>query len=38
MSFTEWVESPLYDPDGMKADFRAKWWGTLVTETLVRRE
>jgi hypothetical protein len=38
MTFTEWVESPLYDPDSMKADFRAKWWGALVTETLVRRE
>jgi len=38
MTFTEWVESPLYQPDAMKSDFRAKWWGTLITETLVRRE
>jgi len=32
------VESPLYDPATMKADFRAKWWGTLATERLLRRE
>ena len=38
MTFTQWVESPLYDPDKMKADFRAKWWGTLFTEKLIRRE
>ena len=38
MTFTEWVESPLYDPDAIKADFRAKWWGTMLTEKLVRRE
>jgi protein tyrosine/serine phosphatase len=38
MSFLEWVESPAYDPDGIKADFRAKWWGTLLTEKLIRRE
>jgi hypothetical protein len=38
MSFTEWVESPLYDPARMKSDFRARWWGTLATERLLRRE
>ena len=38
MTFTEWVESPLYDPDAMKSDFRAKWWGTLATERLLKRE
>ena len=38
MTFTEWVESPLYEPDKMKADFRAKWWGTLATERLLKRE
>jgi protein tyrosine/serine phosphatase len=38
MSFLEWVESPLYDPAGMKAHFRANMWGTLVTERLLKRE
>ena len=38
MSFLEWVESPLYDPAGMKADFRANMWGSLVTERLLKRE
>jgi protein tyrosine/serine phosphatase len=38
MSFLEWVESPLYDPAGMKAAFRANMWGTLVTERLLKRE
>ena len=38
MSFTEWVESPMYDPAGMKADFRAGMIGALLTETLLRRE
>ena len=37
-SFVEWVESDAYDPVAMKADFRANWWGTLLTEKLVRRE
>lgn len=38
MSFLEWVESPMYDPAGMKADFRAQMWGSLVTERLLKRE
>ncbi len=38
LSFVEWVESPAYQPDAMKADFRAKWWGTLFTERLLKRE
>ena len=37
-SFTEWVESPAYDPDAIKADFRAQWLGTLLTDKLLRRE
>jgi protein tyrosine/serine phosphatase len=37
-SFVDWVESDAYDPVAMKADFRANWWGTLLTEKLVRRE
>jgi hypothetical protein len=38
MSFLEWVESPMYDPVRMKADFRANMWGSLVTERLLKRE
>ena len=38
LSFLEWVESPSYDPAAIKADFRASWWGTLLTERLIRRE
>jgi len=37
-SFIDWVESEAYDPKAIKADFRANWWGTLLTEKLARRE
>ncbi len=38
ISFIDWVQSPAYDPVALKADFRAAWWGTLLTERLMRRE
>jgi len=38
VSFEDWVKSPAYDPAQIKRDFRAQWWGTLVTEKLLRRE
>jgi protein tyrosine/serine phosphatase len=38
ISFIDWVQSPAYDPDAIKADFKAAWWGTAVTEKLLRRE
>lgn len=38
LSFVDWVASPAYDPVAMKADFRANWWGTLLTDRLLRRE
>ena len=38
LTFLEWILSDAYDPVKMKADFRAQWWGTLVTEKLARRE
>ncbi|MDP3659980.1 protein tyrosine phosphatase [Phenylobacterium sp.] len=38
LSFLEWVESPAYDPAGIKADFRALWWGKLLTDQVLRRE
>lgn len=38
MSFLEWVESPAYDPRAIKAEFKASWWGTLLSDRLLRRE
>lgn len=38
MGFMEWIESDAYDPETMRKDFRANWWGTLLTEKLLRRE
>ncbi len=38
LSFLEWVQSPAYDPVAIQADFRGQWWGTLLTERLLRRE
>ncbi len=38
LSFEAWVASPAYDPAAIKADFRAAWWGTLLTDRLLRRE
>ena len=38
LSFVEWVQSPAYDPVAVKADFKAGWWGTTLTERLLRRE
>jgi len=38
LSYLDWVRSPAYDPKRIKADFQAGWWGTLVTERLLRRE
>ena len=38
MAFLEWVMSPAYDPAGIKADFRANMWGSLLTERLLKRE
>ena len=38
ISFYDWTQSPGYDPTAIKAEFRAAWWGTLLTERLLRRE
>jgi protein tyrosine/serine phosphatase len=38
VSFVDWVQSPAYDPVKIKADFRANWWGALLSERLLRRE
>jgi hypothetical protein len=38
LTFAQWVETDGYDPKRIKADFQAGWWGTLLTERLLRRE
>lgn len=38
ISYLDWVKSDAYDPKEIKADFHAAWWGTLLTEKLLRRE
>ena len=38
LSFLEWVERPDYDPAGIKAYYRDNMWGSLLTESLLRRE
>lgn len=37
-SFLEWVEDPAYDPRAIKREFKASWWGTLLSDRLLRRE
>jgi len=37
-TFVDWVQSDAYDPARLKAEFRANWWGTQLTERLLRRE
>jgi protein tyrosine/serine phosphatase len=38
ISYEDWVSSPAYDHDAIKHEFRAQWWGTLLTHKLLRRE
>ena len=38
IDFLDWVNSEAYDPAGIKADFRAQWWGNMFTEGLLKRE
>lgn len=38
ISFIDWVMSDAYDPVKIKADFQESWWGTIVTDKLLRRE
>ena len=37
-SFESWVDRPEYDRRRVAADFKSQWWGTLLTEKLLRRE
>ena len=38
VSFIDWIESDAYDPKAIREHFRANWWGTLLTEKVLRRE
>ena len=38
LGFVEWVNSPAYDHDQIRRDFDAGVVGSLITETLLRRE
>lgn len=38
LSFLDWVQGPDYDPTAIRAEFRAGWWGRLLTEKILRRE
>ncbi len=38
VGFLEWLDRPDYDVQQIKADFKSKWWGRLVGDTLLRRE
>ena len=38
VSFIDWIDSDAYDPKAIRAEFKAGWWGTLLTEKLLRRE
>ncbi len=38
LSFEDWVRSDAYDHEAIKQDFKASWWGTLLTEKILRRE
>ena len=38
VSYEDWVNSDAYDHAQIKRDFRAQWWGTLLSEKLLRRE
>ena len=38
ISFIDWVKSDAYDPVAIKGDFQESWWGTILTDKLLRRE
>ena len=38
ISFIDWVKSDAYDPVAIKADFQESWWGTILTDKLLKRE
>jgi protein tyrosine/serine phosphatase len=38
LSLLEWVRRPDYDPQAINEAFRAGFWGTVLTEKILRRE
>ena len=38
LSFLEWVQSDEYDPPALEKRFKSSWWGSLITERILRRE
>ncbi len=38
VSFIDWIDSDAYDPKVIRAEFKAGWWGTILTDKLLRRE
>lgn len=38
IGFLDWVGSDAYDPKAVKAAFKASWWGTLLSDRILRRE
>mgnify|MGYP006162876295 CR=1 FL=1 len=38
VSFIDWIDSEAYDPKAIRAEFKAGWWGTVLTEKLLKRE
>jgi protein tyrosine/serine phosphatase len=38
LSLEDWARTPEYDPAAIRRDFKAQWWGTLLTEKILRRE
>ncbi len=38
LNFLQWAERPVYEPKAVRGAFKAGWWGTLLTERLLRRE
>ena len=38
ISFIDWVMSDDYDPKALEKQFKASWWGTLLTEKFLKRE
>lgn len=37
LTLTEWAEK-AYDPDKLKAEFRAQWWANVLVDKVLRRE
>jgi protein tyrosine/serine phosphatase len=37
-TYESWVSRPEYDHKAIKAEFKAGWWGSLLTEKILRRE